>query len=61
MANSKTDASQFLLLSAVGHFSLLPLVFTSAGNNCLVLSIRLSVALQTCCVSIRDVNEAVEK
>lgn len=30
VADKKTDASQFLLLSTVGHFSLLPLIFTSA-------------------------------
>lgn len=30
VADKKADASQFLLLSAVGHFSLLPLIFTSA-------------------------------
>jgi len=33
VAESKADASQFLLLSTVGHFSLLPLIFTSAGTQ----------------------------
>jgi len=54
VVEKKSDASQFLLLSTIGHFSLLPLIFTSAGN--LVLTVCNLFKVKQ--VTVQDSNNA---